>query len=170
MEALECIRTRRSLRKYLKKEVSEKEITAILEAGMLAPSAHHEEPWHFIVVRDREALQRVSKFHQWIGMAREAPVGILVCADPKLQRSGDEFWPQDVSAATQNVLLAVHALGLGAVWTGVYPIQDLMKKFRKEFGIPESIVPFAFIPIGFPAERAGSAERFKKERAHNEKW
>ncbi len=112
MEAMECIRTRRSVRKYLEKEVGEKKIRAIIEAGMQAPSAHDEQPWHFIIVRDRETLERVSGFHQWIKMAKSAPLGILVCADPKLRRSEDEFWPLDMSAATQNVLLAAHALGI----------------------------------------------------------
>ena len=137
---------------------------------MNAPSANNEQPWHFIVVRDKSILDRISQFHQYIKMAKTASLGILVCADMKLNVSSVDFWVQDCAALTQNILLAAHALGLGAVWTGVYPKDELMEKFRDEFHMPKNIIPFAFIPIGYPAQKSGKLDRYRKDRVHVDKW
>jgi nitroreductase len=170
MDALECINTRRSIRRYQEKSVEDDVIFQVLRAGMMAPSAHNEQPWHFIVVKERERLERVSGFHPYIRMAKNAPVGILVCGDVKLNKSEREFWLQDCSAATQNILLAIHALGLGGVWTGIYPNERLIEVFRKEFNLPENVIPFSFIPLGYPAEKSSSQDRFNKSRIHLENW
>lgn len=169
MDAIEALNTRRSIRKYNEGKISEDTINKILEAGMEAPSAINEQPWHFIVITDKEILNKIPEIHPHALMARQATIGIIVCCDLSLEKSNG-FWVQDCSAATQNILLAVHALGLGAVWTGVYPNKERVNGFKEFFNLADNIIPFAFIPVGLPAEESCKAERFKKERIHYNKW
>lgn len=169
MDALEVINTRRSIRKYKEGEISKETINKILEAGMSAPSAINEQPWHFVVITEKNILKKIPEIHPHASMATKATIAILVCGDLNLEKAKG-FWVQDCSAATQNILLAIHALGLGAVWTGVYPRQKRIDGFRKLFNLPENIIPFAFIPVGYPAEKPFKADRFKKERIHYNKW
>ena len=169
MDALEAIQTRRSIRKFEPKEVPDELVQTILEAAMSAPSAGNQQPWHFIVIRDKETLRQIPKFSPYASMAPNASLAILVCGDVKLE-THKGFWVQDCSAAIQNLLLATHALGLGAVWTAAYPWQDRADGYRKLLGIPENVIPLGLIPIGYPAQKAGRAVRFKKERIHKEKW
>lgn len=169
MDALETIRTRRSIRKFKNKKVADELIREILNAGMSAPSAGNEQPWHFIVVKDRSILDEVPKYSPYAGMVKEADFAILVCGDTKLEKYRG-FWIQDCSAAVQNILLAAHALGLGAVWTGVYPMMDRAEGFRKHLNIPNDVMPLAFIPVGYPAEEAGAVDRFREERVHYDRW
>jgi len=169
MDAIEALNTRRSIRKYNECEISEETINKIIEAGMEAPSAINEQPWHFIVITDKEILNKMPEIHPHALMAKQATIGILICGDLSLEKA-EGFWVQDCSAATQNILLAVHALGLGAVWTGVYPRKERVNGFKEFFKLPENIIPFAFIPVGFPAEKSFKAERFKKSRIHYNNW
>jgi nitroreductase len=166
---IETILKRRSIRKYTKEPVSEEVIKELLEAAMAAPSAGNEQPWHFIVIRDRATLDKIPDVHPYSFMIKEAPLAILVCGDVKLAVHG-EMWTQDCSAATQNLLLAITANKLGAVWLGVYPRQERIDGLRNLLGIPENIVPFSLIPIGHPAEEKPLTVRFNKERVHNNKW
>lgn len=169
MDLFEAIHTRRSIRKYDKKEVPEDLITEFLKAAMAAPSAHNEQPWQFIVVTDRKILEKISVITPYTSMVKEAPLGILVCGDLDLQKSSG-FWHEACSAATQNLLLAVHASGLGAVWTGIYPKEEAVASYKKLFGLPENVVPFAFVVIGYPAEKIPFKDRFRKDRVHRDKW
>jgi len=169
MDAIKALNTRRSIRKYNEGKISEETISKILEAGMEAPSAINEQPWHFIVITDKEILNKIPEIHPHALMARQATIGIIVCCDLSLEKAKD-MWVQDCSAATQNILLAVHALGLGAVWTGVYPRKERVDGFKEMFNLPKDIIPFLFIPIGYPAEKPFKADRFKKSRIHYNKW
>lgn len=169
MDTIECIHTRRSIRRYTGKEVSEDAVKEILAAGMTAPSAKNQQPWQFIVVTDKTLLERVSSISPHVLMAKGAALGILVCADLSLVIS-EGFWVQDCAAAVENMLLAAHALGLGAVWTGVYPRERHVDAFRQLFRLPENIVPHTFIPIGYPAQESRRANRFKQERIHHNGW
>lgn len=169
MDTLECIHTRRSIRRYENKNVPDDLIKQMLEAAMTAPSAGNEQPWHFIIIRDKKLLTEIPKFHEYAQMCKEADLAILICAEPSLAKH-DEMWIQDVSAATQNILLAAHSLGLGAVWCGVYPRTPKMEGLRKILHIPENIIPFSLVPIGYPAQKSGKLERYKKERVHNDRW
>jgi len=160
---------RRSVRKYQNKDVGDEIVTELLRAAMHAPSAGNAQPWHFIVIRSEEKKQRIAEVHPYARMVLQAPVAILVCADPGLEIYKG-FWVQDCSAATMNILLRAVELGLGAVWCGVYPNEERVEAFRKIFGLPEHVVPFSIVPVGYPAETPKPVDRFKPERIHYEAW
>ncbi len=169
MEALEAIFTRRSVRLYTPKPVSREAVHEILKAAMCAPSAGNERPWHFIVLTDRSLLDEIPKFHPYSAMLKQAHVAILVCGDPTLEKHKG-YWVLDCAITTQNILLAAHAKGLGAVWCGVYPTEDRVRSFRRLLTLPEHIVPFSLVPLGFPAEMKQAPDRFDGSRVHENKW
>ena len=169
MELLEAIFSRRSVRQYQDKPVSATMVRTILGAAMMAPSAGNVQPWQFVVVDDREKLRQVKDVHPYVGMAAQAPLGILVCGDLRLEKFPG-FWVQDCSAAMQNLLLAAHDQGLGAVWTGVYPVEERVARFRAIFELPEPVVPLGFAVIGWPVKTGRRKERFKAERVHPNRW
>jgi nitroreductase len=164
---IDTIFSRRSIRKYTEEPVSEEEIKTILEAAMAAPSGHNSKPWHFVVITERETLIRLAKVHKYGKMLNEAPLCISVCGDQSVSES---FWVQDCSAATENLLLAVTALDLGAVWCGVHPSQDMVKDISKILGIDAPFVPLNLIAIGHPAEEKESRTQYDEDRIHREKW
>lgn len=164
------INTRRSIRKYTSKSVSESDIEEILKAGMSAPSAGNEQPWHFVVIRERQILNAIPRIHPYSEMLKEASVAVLVCGDVTLDVYKAGYWVLDCAAATENVLLAVHEKGLGAVWLGVYPLQERMDGLRKLLGIPQHIVPFSLIPIGYPNESKQPDDRFDSAKVHHNRW
>ena len=166
---MDLIYKRRSIRKYLDKPVDKDQIKMILKAGMNAPSAGNEQPWHFLVVDDREILDQIPKFHPHSKMLYEAPVGIMVCGDMTLVKY-QEYWPQDCSAATQNILLAIADLGLGGVWLGVYPREDRVKKLQVLFGMPDHIIPFSIIALGYPAEQKPPKNIYEPQRIKYNTW
>lgn len=169
MDVMKAIFTRRSIRKYTDQPVSDELMETLLRAAMAAPSAGNQQPWHFVVIRDRKVLDKIPEFHPHSKMLYQAPVAILVCGDPTVEKY-EGRWPLDCSAATENLLLAAHAKGLGAVWLAVYPVEERMAKLRELLGIPEHINPFALISLGHPAEEKEPADRYKKERVHQDKW
>jgi nitroreductase len=169
MDVKEAILTRRSIREYTDRPISEEDLQALLRAAMYAPSSGNSRPWQFIVVTDRELLDKVAEVHPNADMTRQAQAGILVCGDPQVDRYR-RYWPQDCAAATQNLLLMAHALGIGAVWTGVHPVPPRERRLRKLFGMPEEVTPFAFIPLGYPAETRTTEERFDESRVHRNAW
>lgn len=169
MEAIEAILQRRSIRKYTGKAISEEQIDLLLKAAMYAPSAVNKQPWHFIVFRDAEKRKQIMEFQKSAAMLAEANVCILVCYDEKLQHDAG-YGVIDCSAATQNILLAAHAIGLGAVWVGIHPRQNRIDAAHKLFHLPDHIKPFAIVSLGYPAEKKPFPERFNKERIHYEKW
>ncbi len=169
MEALEAIMTRKSVREFGYQPMPEDTLKKLLAAGMQAPSGRKGMPWHFVVVSDRGALSRVKEFHPHAAMAADASVGILVCADTTNKKS-KEYFAQDCAAATENILLAAHALGMGGVWTGVYPNEQRMESFRKMLDIPAHIAPVSFAVIGFSKKKEIAEPRYDGERVHNEKW
>lgn len=169
MEAYEALITRRSIRNYQDRPVPAEVVDKILEAAMQAPSAVDKQPWHFVVIDDNELLREIPSVHQYAKMAARAPCAILVCADPGLAL-GSGYVPQDCSAATQNILLAAHALGLGAVWCGVYEEPDREAGFRSLLSIPEPIQPFSLVVLGYPDESHAQPDRFRPDRVHRNGW
>ncbi|MCX8032984.1 MAG: nitroreductase family protein [Thermoleophilia bacterium] len=166
---MEAIFTRRSVRKYSEDPVPDELVIKILRAAMAAPSAGNQQPWQFVVVRRRDLLEEMAQVSPYAGMTREAALAIVVCGDlAREERKG--FWVQDCAAATQNLLLAAHALGLGAVWCGLYPREERVEKTRAVLGIPGQVVPFALVPIGYPAETPEPVDRYDSSRVHIDCW
>lgn len=169
MNVLEAICSRRSIRKYNDKPVSEEQVQKLLKAAMFAPSARNQQPWHFIVIRNKKTLEGVRKFHPYAEMTKEAQVAILICADENLEKSKN-YWPVDCSNATQNILLAAHGIGLGSVWLGIYPREERMKGCIDLFDLPSNIHPFALVSIGNHDMEIKQPNRYNEERIHYEQW
>lgn len=163
---LENIAERKSVRKYLNKSVEEDKIEAMVKAGMAAPSGMDRRPWEFVVVTDREALDSMAAKLPYAKMLTNAPLAIVVCGDT----TRSSYWYLDCSAATQNVLLAAEALGLGAVWTAAYPYEDRIDVVRQNTGLPENIVPLCVIPIGYPDGPQKAKDKFDPQRVHRNKY
>ena len=171
MEAMEAILGRRSVRRYTDQAVSEEVIERLLRAGMAAPSANNEQPWHFVVIRERGILAEVPNFHPYAQMLKQVPVALGVCADLKLEKKpGMGYWIQDCAAATENILLAGHALGLGGCWLGIHPRPERKEGLRGLLDLPKSVEPFSLIALGYPAEQKGASERYRTERVHWDRW
>ena len=165
-ELIQTIFARRSIRKYTPAPVGEEDIKTLLEAAMAAPSASNILPRHFVVVTDRETLDALAEVHPHGKMLFDATLCVAVCGDPAESR----YWVQDCSAATENLLLAATALGLGAVWLGVHPRPERVAPVREVLGIPESIVPLNLISIGHPAEEKEPRTQYNEARVHRGKW
>ncbi|WP_065219122.1 MULTISPECIES: nitroreductase family protein [Butyricimonas] len=163
---LENIAARKSVRKYLKKEVEEEKITAMLKAGMAAPSGMDRRPWEFVVVTDRAALDSMAAGLPYAKMLTQAPMAIVVCGDS----TRSSYWYVDCSAVTQNVLLAAEALGLGAVWTAAYPYEDRIGIVRKYTNMPEQIVPLCIIPVGYPDGPQKAKDKYDESKIHRNKF
>jgi len=169
METMKAILSRRSIRRYTEEPVSRDLIEELLKAAMNAPSAGDEQPWHFIVIDRRPILDKLADIHPHAKMLKQAPAAIIVCGDESMEKFKD-FWVQDCSAASENMLLAAHALGLGAVWLGIYPAEKIVLEIRELLNIPSNIIPFSIISIGYPAEEKESKERFDASRIHSNTW
>jgi nitroreductase len=169
METLEAIHTRRSIRKYRDQPVPDEMIRKLLAAAMSAPSARNAQPWQFVILDKGELLAEAARVNPNAHMAAHAPVAILVCGDLTLEKSPG-YWPQDCAAAVQNLLLAAHALGLGAVWTGIYPRENRVEGFRRLLDLPENVIPHCLVVLGYPAEQPASKDRFRPDRVHRNHW
>lgn len=152
MNLSEAILKRRSVRKYKSgHEMSDAEIKQILNAAMHAPSAKNTRAWEFVVLKSEEAKMRAVKIHPYAKHLENASVAILVCARPDLQQGYvDGFYPQDCGAAIENILLQSLELGYGSCWCGIYPREERVELFKKEFNL--SSLPFALIVIGVADE------------------
>ena len=168
MDALQAILTRRSIRRYTSEPVSDETVTELLKAAMSAPTAAGEV-WDFVVVRDRNVLAGVSKYHPHAEMLKSANVAILVCGNPNIEKLPGR-WVLDCAAATENILIAANALGLGAVWVGIYPVEERIKGLRVLLGIPDYITPLSMVSLGHPGEKKSPPSRFREERIHQDHW
>lgn len=169
METLEAIHTRRSIRRYLDTRIPDDLVQQLLAAAMQAPSARNQQPWHFVLIEDRALLARIPPLIPNAAMAADAPLAILVSGDLDLEKS-EGYWVVDCSAAVQNLLLAAHALGLGAVWCGVYPRQPRMDGLRELVGLPANVVAHSLVVLGYPAEEVPTEKRYRAERVHRNRW
>ncbi len=168
MDALEAILTRRSIRRYTSQEVTDETINQLLKAAMSAPTAGNE-PWHFLVIRDRATLDQIPNFHPHSQMLKQCQVGIAICGDPTIETLKGR-WLLDCAAATENILVAANALGLGACWVGIYPVEERIQGLRDLLGIPGHVIPLSMTSIGYPAEQKEPSARFRPERIHYGKW
>jgi nitroreductase len=169
MDLFDAIYTRRSIRRYSDQPIEKEKVDKILRAAMYAPSAVNKQPWHFIVFKNTASRQKIMEVNKNSAMLAESQTAILICFDENLQH-GDGYGVIDCSSATQNMLLASHALGLGACWVGIYPRIDRIEALIKIFNLPENIVPFAVIALGYPFEKKETPQRFKQDRIHYETW
>ena len=163
--AVEAIMTRTSIRSFTDRAVSADTIEMLLRAGMAAPTAVNKQPWHFVAITDRAILDSLGGNGRQSKMWQESPLVIVVCGnlEKALEGPGQAFWVQDCSAATENILLAAHALGLGAVWTGCYPIEERVSMVSEVLGLPEHIVPLCAIVMGYPNESPEPKDKWKPE-------
>jgi nitroreductase len=162
---------RRSIRAYAPGEVTEAQIRLLLEAAMAAPSAVAKDPWRFVVIRDPEMLARIADALPNGKMLATAPVGIVVCGDLDMAHDRQlSYLLQDCSAAIENLLLAVHGLGLGACWLGVHPREDRLRKLTELLGLPANVIPIAAIAIGRPGEVKEARTRYQGAYVHRERW
>jgi len=169
MNDMKAILSRRSIRKYTADPVPEKVINELLEAAMSAPSADNERPWHFVIINDRRLLDEIPKYNPYAQMLRHAPLAIAVCADLDMEILGG-FWVQDCSAATENILIAANAKGLGAVWLAIYPIDEQVTIIRRLLGLPSRVIPLCIVSVGYPAEEKLHENRFDPSRIHYNQW
>jgi nitroreductase len=164
---LKFIDERRSVRRYTDEPVSEEEIQAMIEAGAAAPSANNSQPWRFVVVTERGTLDRMVEVYTYGKMLAHAPLALVVCADPK---ASPHYWEQDCAAATENILLAAAALGLGAVWLGTHPKSEREEGVRALLGIPEEIKVLSSIAVGRPDESPPRRGKLEAQWVHRERW
>ena len=169
MNFFELIKTRRSIRAYTDKDISDQDIEKIIDAAMSAPSAGNARPWHFIIIKEKELLEKIKDVNPYAKMADNAKMAIMICGDLSLEKHKG-FWVQDCSAATQNLLLASHALGIGSVWTGIHPIEDRVVNFSKIFNLPKNVIPLSLILLGYPKKIPESESRFEANKIHHNKW
>ena len=173
-EALNNILTRVSNRRFTDEPVSQEQIDTLLHAAMAAPSAMDYDPWHFVVIDDVETKRQLKASLPYVKMMNDTCTCICVCGDTKLyerisQIEGEDntlYWVQDCSAASQNILLAAHAIGLAAVWTGIFPLQSRITKLQRLLALPENIVPLNLIVIGHPAAEAAPKNKWDEKKIH----
>jgi nitroreductase len=169
MDTLDAIFTRRSVRDFKSDPIKDEDLRKLLKAGMQAPSSKNERPWHFIVIDDPEILHKIPEFHRNAKMLMYAPMAILVCSDRKLENKR-ATWIQDCAAATENILLAAHAMGLGAAWLGVFPDSDRVHGMQSLVNLPKDIRPVSMIAVGYPALVPEPVDRFDESRIHHNMW
>lgn len=168
---IENIMTRTSIRQFTDQPVSKDTLDLIVKAGMAAPSAMNAQPWAFVVITDKEVLDSLNVIKPWFNL-KTATAAIVVCGNLEKTQEGplQEYWVQDCSAATENILLAAHAYGLGAVWCGVYPNQEIVPGVSRVLQLPENIIPLNVVTMGYPAENPEPKDKFKTENIHYQKW
>jgi nitroreductase len=169
MSRVDPILSRRSIRRFTPESVEEAQIRVLLTAGMCAPSADDERPWHFVVISDPAMRLTLSQVSAYTYVVKDAPVAILVCGDESLQKQHG-CWMLDCAASTENILLEANLIGLGAVWLGIYPVEGRIQKVRLVTGAPSNVVPFSIVAVGHPAERKYPISRYDQSRVHYEQW
>ena len=162
------ILSRTSVRQFTDRAVSAALAEALLHAAMSAPSGVNRQPWEFVVVTDRDKLERLGAALPYAKMASRAPMAIVVCGnrDRFLEGEDSTLWIQDLSAASENLLLAAHALGLGGVWTCLYPHADRVASASEILNLPDGVIPFNLIPVGYPLKRQAPMDKWHPDRIH----
>ncbi len=163
---MSIIFNRTSVRKYENKEVEAEKIDKILRAAMAAPSAANQQPWEFYVVKNKETLAALADCSPYGGCIKDAAMAIVPVYRKEMMMP--EFADIDMAACTENILLEVTELGLGAVWIGIAPLADRMENVRKVLNVPDHLMPYAIIPIGYPVTDTEQKDRFDAERVHFE--
>lgn len=172
-EVIDCIMTRASVRQFTDRPIAADTLEQLVKCGMAAPTAANARPWAFVVVTEREILDSLDANHPWANL-KTATAAIIVCGDMEKALNGPskEYWVQDCSAATENILLAAHAYGLGAVWCGVYhgPESERVAPVRNILNLPETIIPLNIISMGYPAAPVEPKDKWNPELVHYQTW
>ena len=166
---IDFLQSRRSVRKFTNEQVSEEHIQTILRTAMLAPSAMNQQPWIFTIIDDQVLLEHMESIHKGAAMAAHAPVSILVSGNFE-NTVRPSMVPQDCSAAAMNILYAAHALGLGAVWCGIYPDEGRIIGMRRLLRVPKEFTPFGLVVIGHPEETAEQPDRWNESKIHRNRY
>lgn len=166
---MNCIFTRRSVRKYLDRPVEKEKVEQLMRAAMMSPTACNQREYEFIVVDNRDLLERLSKVTPYTAPVGRAPLAIVPVAKKSLMKA-EEFWEQDLGACTQTILLEAVQLGLGAVWMGIAPRQDRMQEVADILGIPDGVFAFAIIAVGYSPYEAAVRDNYEEERVHYNKY
>jgi nitroreductase len=171
-DCLSVIHSRKSVRQYTGQPVSKEQLMTILKAGMAAPTAVDKRPWAFVVVTDETVLAKLAEGLPYSKMIVQSKAAIVVCGvlAKALPGEGRVFWVQDCSAATENILLAAEAIGLGAVWTGMYPSQQRLAYAQQVLGIPQDVIPLNIIAVGHPVGVEKPKDKFDPANIHWQKW
>jgi nitroreductase len=165
--SIDIILSRRSIRRYTDEPVSDADMTMLLEAGMAAPSSRNLRPWHFVTITSRGSLDRLAEAHPHGKMLFEATAAIAVCGQIDIS---PDYWIQDCSAATENILVAAAALGLGSCWLGCHPREERVEAIGAVLGIPGDIGILSLIALGHPAEDKEARTQYDKSRVHRDGW
>jgi len=169
MDALHAILSRRSIRAYTAEPVSGTDIETLLRAGMAGPTAGNQQSWRFVVTTDPGIRKDMAACTPYGATLRAAPLAFTVCADTH-DLKHPQMWEQDCSAAVENMLIAAHALGLGAVWLGFWPKMERVEPLKQVLGLPEGVEPLAVIAVGHPAEAKQPADRFDPQKVRYGRW
>ena len=170
--AITNIMTRVSVRQFTGEKITQAQVDTLLRAAMAAPSAINKQPWAFFVVTDQALIDRLGEALPYSRCQNGAACAIIPCGDlsKAIEGTGRDFWINDVSAATENLLLAAHAMGLGAVWTGLHPDMERVKMVQEMLGMPEHIIPLCVVPVGIPAEQPAIKEKYNEANIHYNQW
>ena len=165
--AIENILNRKSVRQYSDKKVEQEKIDTILKCAMAAPSGMNKQPWEILVVTDKEKLEKIAEIAPNALYSKNSQLAIIVCGDKNIS---ERFWEQDCCAVTENILLAVEALELGAVWCMAYPSDERVAGIRSLFNFPENIIPLNIIPIGYPLTQEQPKQKYNADKVHVNNW
>jgi len=172
MDAYENLLSRRSIRRYTDRPIDDETMHKLLVAAMSGPSCVNAKDTHFIAVRDKAMLSTLAQCNgRPAQMLPDAAAAIVICGDlEKTFQRAKDYWIVDASIATQNIILAANALGIGSVWLGTWPQMDRVENISKAFDLPETIIPHSVVALGYPAEAPEAKSLYQEERVHMEKW
>lgn len=168
---IENIMTRTSIRQFTNQPIAKDTLDLLVKAGMAAPSAMDKRPWDFVIITEKEILDSLNAIKPWFNL-KTATAAIVVCGNlsKAAEGEGSQYWVQDCSAATENILLAAHAYGLGAVWCGVYPNPEIVSGVSQILSLPENAIPLNVITLGYPDENPAPKDKYKASDIHYQKW
>lgn len=168
---MEIIFNRRSVRKYKNIKVETEKINKLLKAAMQAPSAGNQQPWEFLIIEDKETLNKISHYSPYASFLNKSPLAFILLGNKKRMKF-PENWEQDMSAATENILLEATFLELGSVWLGVAPSIERINFIRDFFSLEDYLIPFSIVSIGYPEDETANKfiDRFDMQRIHYEKY
>jgi nitroreductase len=164
---LDLMYSRQRVRDFSDAPVSDGQVEAMLKAAMAAPSVQDRRPWHFVVVRQRKMLDKLSKVHKYAYMLEKAPLAVAICGDQKVS---EKYWVEDGCVATQNLLLAAKVLGLGGVWISLYPKKKPQRAVRDLLDIPDHVGVLCILALGYPAKKEQVSTKYDPKRVHEEEW